>query len=220
MALKIPKEDTGSIANIKALPSGSMNKLISALRAAEPIPDPQQMAERIAKQVPSIPVDHLTSMLGTLYTLYQIREFSGVERSRFFEDLMSGIREIPDLKFTPKEIAAFRSVLDQLMSVDALDVVAKALRLQRDGERLYCTSKILSDVRPVFGPDPTARPVGAVLTHTLKIGYHEGREHLEFYVILETSDLEDLEEVVARARAKDRTLREFLTDAKVPNLAE
>jgi hypothetical protein len=154
MALKIPKEETGSIAKIKALPSASMEKLIAALKVAPPISDPQQMAERIAKQVPSIPTDRLAPMLSTLYTLYHIRELSGVEQSRFLDDLMGGVREIPELKFTPKEVLAFQSVLERLMSIDTLNVIAKALRLQRDGERLYCTAKILSDIRPVFGSNP------------------------------------------------------------------
>src|SRR5439155_18683870 len=133
------KEETGAITKIKALPAVSMERLISALKAAPPIPDPQQMAERIAKQLPSIPVDRLSSMLATLYTFYHIREISGVDKPRFLDDLMDGIQDIPDLKLAPKELARFRSVLGRLMDIEALNLVAKALRLQRDGERLYCT---------------------------------------------------------------------------------
>ena len=93
------------------------------------------------------------------------------------------------------------------MDIEALKTIAKAARLQRDGERLYCTGKTLSDIRPVFGTDPAARPLGTVLTHTLKIAYHQGSERLEFHVILDSTDLEELAEAIrlrARGREEDK----------------
>jgi hypothetical protein len=90
--------------------------------------------------------------------------------------------------------------------------------LQRDGERLYCDAKILSDIRPVFGDKPTVRPVGAVVTHTLRIGYHLGGDHREFHIILDVQDLEALKVAVDRAQAKDKTLRALLKDIKLPDL--
>jgi hypothetical protein len=112
----------------------------------------------------------------------------------------------------------FKQRLDKLLGIEAFKTIAKAGRLQRQGERLFCSSRILSDVRPVFGPRPTQRPVGAVVTHTLRLGYHEGSEHKEFFVILDSDDLIEMSEVVTRAMAKDRTLRELLSSAKLPDL--
>lgn len=220
MPLEIPKDETESIARIKSLAVPSLSRLVAALQSAPPIPDPQEMAALVSKQVPSIPLARLASMLVTIYNLYHVRELAGVDDSRFVSDVLEGIEESPDLKFTRKDIATFRSAFTRLMDVETLRVVAKAIRLQRDGERLYCSAKILSDIRPVFGSDPTTKPLGAVLTHTMKVGYHEGREHKEFHVVLETADLIALEDVVSRAIAKDRTLRQFLGDIKMPKLDE
>lgn len=220
MALEIPKEDTGSIATIRALPPASLEKFISALKSAPPISNPQEMVARLSKQVPSIPVERMAPVLETLYTLYQIRELSGVTAQRFLEDLINGIRNSRELELAQKDVGKLKSLLERLMSIDTLKTIAKAARLQRDGERLYCNAKILSDIRPVFGSDPTARPLGAVLTHTLKIAYHEGREHREFHLILDSTDLITLSEIVSRAQAKDRTLRELLKDVELPSLDE
>jgi hypothetical protein len=90
--------------------------------------------------------------------------------------------------------------------------------LQRDGERLYCEAKIISDIRPVFGAKPTARPIGAVVTHMLKCAYHEVGEHREFHVVLDGIDLELLADVVHRALLKDRTLRSLLEEMRLPDL--
>jgi hypothetical protein len=74
--------------------------------------------------------------------------------------------------------------------------------------------------RPVFGSDPAVRPVGAVLTHTLKIRYHEGdlRDHREFYVVLDSNDLDELRDIIQRAQTKDKSLRELLKSAQLPTL--
>jgi hypothetical protein len=220
MALKIPKDDTASIATIKALPVASVAKFISVLASAPLISNPKEMGAYISEQMPSTLTAQLVSVLETIYTLYYIRELSGVDHPQFLEDLMDGIRDSRDPRLTPKDLPKLQSVLERILSIDTLKMIAKAARLQHDGERLYCSSKILSDMRPVFGEDPSIRPVGSVLAHTLKLTYHEGGDHKEFHVVLDSDDLEVLGEVVQRAQAKDKTLRELLKSMKLPTLDE
>jgi hypothetical protein len=220
MALEIPKEETKSIAKLKALSNASLERFVTVLNAAAPISDPDEMAASVAKQLPSMPIDALAAMLQSLYKLYQIREISGVEPSRFLRDFIDAARTNEQLKINPKELVRFESIMKRLMDIEPLKIVAKAFRLQRDGERLFCTAKVLSDIRPVFSEDPTSAPRGAVLTHTLNLGYHEGRGHREFHVILDSRDLEELSDVIARAQAKDKTLRETLKGFHLPALDE
>ncbi len=220
MALEIPKEDTGSLAVIKALPSASAERFIAALVSARPVSNPEEMAEQIAKQVPSIPIARLKPVVETLYTLYYIRELSGVPHARFIEDLIDGLRRCPHPQLAQKDLPKLRSLLEKLMNIETLRAVSKGARLQRDGERLYCESKVLSDIRPVFSADATAPPVGGVLTHTLKLAYHEGSNHKEFHLILDSEDLIALHEVILRAQEKDSTLRDLLKQMKLPNLGE
>ena len=220
MPLNIPPEDRGAIAAISALSSSSLEQFIAALKAAPPVSNAEEMAEHIAKQVPTISGEKLASVLDTLYALYYIRDLSGVSPSTFLDDLMEGISKSIGLKQGAKNAAKLRSLFERVLSIDSLNTVSKAARLQRDGERLYCTAKILSDIRPVFGSDPTVRPMGAVLTHTLKLGYHEGKEHKEFHVVLDSDDLESLADAVQRARLKDKTLLNLLREAKLSNLGD
>jgi hypothetical protein len=178
------------------------------------------MTAHITKQLPSLSAEQLAPVVDTLYTLYYIRGLSGATETRFLSDLMEGIRELPNFKLTQQELAKLQARFKKLLSISTLTAISKAARLQRDGERLYCESKIVSDVRPVFGSDPTASPVGAVLIHTLKLVYHLGKEHKEFHVVLDSEDLEALNDVIIRARFKDRSLRNFLNRSKLPNLGD
>jgi hypothetical protein len=71
----------------------------------------------------------------------------------------------------------------------------------------------LSDIRPVFSEDIQSRPTGAVLVHSLKIEFMESGERKQFFVALDSSDLELMSEVLSRAKQKDLVLRKILADS-------
>ncbi|HET6386457.1 MAG TPA: hypothetical protein VFJ58_23945 [Armatimonadota bacterium] len=64
---------------------------------------------------------------------------------------------------------------------------------------------MLSDVRHVFSHD--LAPVAAVIVHQLRIGYLEDVERKEFWVTLDTNDLDQLIATLDRARTKAEKLR-------------
>jgi hypothetical protein len=121
MALEIAQEDTVAITAVRELAPVSFEKLITALGSAPPVSNPDEMAERIAQHVPSIPVARLSSLLATLYTLYHIRELSGVRHSRFIEDLLEAVRKSPHSNLPQKEVPKLRSLLGKLLGIDTLN---------------------------------------------------------------------------------------------------
>ena len=218
MALQIPKDDIPALAAIKSLSEASLAELLAALSKAPKLADSDKMAEQITEHVPSIDAASIKLMLDTLYTFYQIRQFAGVKAFTFLTDIIDGVKESDHLEFTDHELDQLKTNLEKLLSIDNLGIIAKAKKLQRVGERLYCNAKIMSDIRPVFSDDPSLRPSGAVITHTLTIAYHGGSEHSEFHVALDSEDVDELADVLARAGKKDETLRKFLKESKFPDL--
>jgi hypothetical protein len=218
MPFNIPEENIAAITVLKAMPNASVDAFITAIKSAPLTADTDEIAKRIAERVPSIPPKQLEDVLDTLYHIYYIRELSGVPRPTFLKDFMDGLQDSPLRAADKKEDQALRAKFEKLLNIDTFNLLSKAKRLQRDGERLYCDAKIISDIRPVFGAKPTTRPNGAVVTHTLKLGYHEGGEHKEFHIILDCIDLEGLSDVIGRAQAKDRTLRDLLKSTRLPVL--
>src|SRR5713101_238873 len=208
MIFEIPKEDIAAIATIKAMSDGSVDALLTALKSVPPTVDTEKVATRIAEHVPSITAKLLEDVLDTLYGLCYVRELAGVERPTFLEDFMEGFQNVPELAGEKSEIPKLRKKFEKLLNNETFNLLSKAKRLQRDGERLYCDAKIISDMRPVFSEEPTIRPTGAVVTHTLKIVYHKGEgAHGECHIILDSIDLDALGSIITRAQAKDRTLR-------------
>ena len=165
-------------------------------------------------------MDKLNIIINTLYSIYRIREFANIDLSRFLDDLIDGIAtsNYPELSFNDIEFDGIRVRFQKLLNIENLKTISKAFRLQSDGERLYCSSKILSDLRPVFSEDPSTRPSGAVITHTLKIVHHIGKELEEFHVVLDSHELEVLKEVIIRACVKDETMRALMKEANLTDL--
>jgi hypothetical protein len=218
MPFQIPKEDIPAIKTLKSMPNGSVEALIKALKSVSPTADTDEIAKSITEQVPSIPRAELEGVLDTLYGLYYIRELSGVQRETFLKDFIEGLQSEPELAVDNKGLHKLRLKFEKLLGIDAFRLLSKAKRLQRDGERLYCEAKIISDIRPVFGAKATARPIGAVVTHTLRLGYHEEGDHKEFFVVLDGVDLERFAATIHRAQLKDGTLRSLLGETRLPDL--
>jgi len=178
------------------------------------------MAQKISASVPSISPEDLNMIMDTLYSLYRVREFSDVKASRFLSDLIQSLKTSgdPGLAIVPDEIPKLRDRFKKLLGIENISLLSKAIRLQRDGEKLYCDAKILSDIRPVFHDDATTKPAGAVVTHTLRLGYHERGQHKEFFMVLENIDLANLALTLERAHTKGETLRKMMEEVGLPDL--
>lgn len=218
MALQIPKRQRPGLIHLAKLPDPLLEQVTTAIATEPPTPDPEEMAKHIASKL-ELDFAELKSLIETIYTLNFVAEFSGVSQGRFLNDLVQSLRTEEFEEIGTLGSGDLRARFKAVLEIQNAALLAKALTLQRDGERLYCEAKILTDVRPVFREDVAEKPTGAVITHSLKLGYHERRgEHSELYVVLESADLDALEGVIKRAKAKEATLRKTLDDAGIVDL--
>jgi hypothetical protein len=218
MPLDIPKRYIPVLNDIRSLPDAAVTELLQALESSSITTTPDDLAAHIVESVPSIPKEKLERIVDTLYSLYHVREFSEFNRASFLTELVEGLRRNEKLEISDAELPSLQERFKKLLSIKTLESISKAIGLQRDGERLYCESKIISDIRPVFGEDVKSRPVAAAVTHTLKISYHEDGDHKQFFVILDDVDLDELQEIVERAKTKAGTLSDFLAESKLARL--
>jgi hypothetical protein len=218
MALEIPRENLPAIGKILKLSDAAMDELINALSSATITAEPSAMAEKITESIPSIPRGDLADIVDTLYSLYHVREFSEVRPPRFVRDLVETLLQNSDFGLKKEDASAVGKRFHRLLNVDTLNVLSKAIRLQRDTARVYSFAKIISDVRPVFGDEVSKGAISAVITHTLKLGYYEGGEYREFFIVLDEADLINLQEVIERAHEKSETLDGLLKKSGLPRL--
>ena len=219
MALQIPEENLPAIGKILKLSDAATEELIDALASTTISAEAPAMSEKIAGLVSSIPREDLADIVETLYSLYHVREFSEVRPARFVRDLVEALLQNPDFGLKKTEDAAIVGKrFHRLLNVKTLNVLSKAIRLQRNVERIYCDAKILSDIRPVFGDDLSEGSINAVITHTLKLAYHEGADYRDFFIVLDQQDLIDLGEVIDRAQEKEEVITGLLEKLGLPRL--
>ncbi len=127
--------------------------------------------------------------------------------------LITGDKE--EATLSAAAVPNFKKHLGRILELSKLTTRAKALSLAADCQRLFSDAKIVSDVRPVFGEDVSKPPLGAVILHSLKIGFAEDGEEREFFVTMDSKDLRELQSWITRALSKDATLSQFIKQSNI-----
>lgn len=170
----------------------------------------------------SVDFKELATALTALYSVKSRKEDLPIEE--FVEDVCDSMEALDsaELKLPHADRDRFRENLTTLLKADIFAVVAKANDLKTDDERTFCHARILTDLRPVFGQQVADGPQAMVVVHLLKLGYHQGSDkHQQFYVSLDSDDLEELRKHIDRAEAKAKSLRSVVkNDIRVFGIAK
>ena len=99
-----------------------------------------------------------------------------------------------------------------------MEILAKASVIVADHDCVFLQTRVLTDVRAIFGPDPEALPSGAAVTHMLAIAYQHNGNRESFYLALSSGDIAKLVDTLNRALSKEKGLKKLLEKANVPFL--
>src|SRR5262249_4817080 len=144
----------------------------------------------------------IAKAIVALYAVKSIREASA---EQFAEYVSEAMESLPDesLRLPSAQREDFKHKLEILMGSDLLGLASKVQDLATEDERQYCSARILTDLRPVFGATINEGPKAMVVVHMLKLAYHQSSEkHQQFYVSLDADDLAALKALIDRAEAK------------------
>jgi hypothetical protein len=172
----------------------------------------RQAAAKHAGKLRQMPAQESQLLLETVVPLIYFMGAQGKSPQVLLQDIHEAVREMP-----ADQYGRFSSNLSRILTDSSLVVAAKALSVATDCPRLFTESRIISDLRPIFGEQTSEPPSGAVITHTLRITYAEEGGEKEFFVYLDSRDLDELQGQIKRALDKDTTLRRLLqrTNLKV-----
>lgn len=219
--LRIPDPQRVAVKKLREMSDGKVKEIVAALQQKPfNVTDVEAVAAELRPVLPDVPPGDVEILADTLLFFYYVRANSDVTPEKFVSDISRAFRDFGGEKLTDEEFTSFKKRIEGLLAVESLAVSAKALSLQRDFENTFCEAKTLTDVRSVFGTNVEDKPVGFVLTHTLKIGYHDdGGRHREFFVALDEDDLSTLRDVVERAEKKAKSLRTAMGKTELRYLA-
>lgn len=214
--INIPPEYKKGFSKLQLLNEDALKTFLAVLKEEHPRLLQSDWAAHVASHIPGIEARDVTDMVSALLGLYYGREATGLSIS----DFVDALTHSSDFAITdelPKN--TFKRYLAQLLEVDSLIVTSKAFDVLTEHEHTVHSLRIITDLRPIFKENlsetPSASPAAAVITHTLKVSYHRGRGMGEFFLALDDDDLDLLKALIRRAEAKETSLKELLTVAKV-----
>jgi hypothetical protein len=187
------------------MPSASLDAVLTALeKSPDTIPS-----------VPNLSAEDAQQLKDSLDVMYAVRAYHDVPLDQFVSDISEAMKINKELDATTE--SSFRQRVTKLLDLAPLRVSAKAAMLHAEHEHSFCTTRILTDIRPIYDDGAKGPPSGAIITHTLKLSFHEGDsgDLREIYVAMGSDDISELRTVLDRALDKAIGLRKVLEAAQV-----
>lgn len=112
-----------------------------------------------------------------------------------------------------------RILADRLLSIfsrPGFVLIALASSLRAEDEFSYCTSRIVSDLRPVFTPSDDTEPIAALIQHSLKFEVHIDGRIQSVLIAVDARGLDELANNIKRAARKAEFLRRIAHESDLP----
>lgn len=164
-----------------------------------------------------------TSVIELVLTLYVVRADMGYASTSEFVAALRQALESAKSTELPTEIdwPELQRRLTLLLALnDTVGVISKASYLVGEHQHVLHNAELFTDIRPVFRADPKQEPVGAIVTHNLKLTYHEGGDLKVLFLALSSDNVRTLRTLLERADHKAQSLHAFLDSHSLPILGE
>jgi hypothetical protein len=218
MRIRIPERYQAGLAKLISLPENTLDELLSILNETPHSLNLDSIKEYVVSRMPTIPESDIDEILSALDSLYYVKNGSGISEQGFSEQILQAMAESGNkaLQIEPDNREPFKDRLIKLMSGKLLRLVKKSRDMLYEYERVFGSASVLSDIRLMFSEDPESNPDAAIIVHSLKIHYIQNDQHKEFFLSLDTGDIELLIDTLIRAQEKANILKSILATANIP----
>ncbi len=209
--LEIPERQKSALMQILRFSPKERKQLLDALKEAKPSLLGRTFTSSWTQKA-DVSESEAQDMFQLLASLYVSMDIADQSADAFAAEVCDAIRasKDPGLQLRDANWAEIKSYLAQLLALDnTLGVSAKASDVRSEYGNVFCTARILTDLRPVYGRDVEKGPAVAVIVHEAKISFHESGEERtkDFYVALDSDDLLQLKKLLERANRKEDSLK-------------
>jgi hypothetical protein len=185
------------------LSSEQLASLKAFLKSAKPSLSRFQFTDSLDKAIAEkIPDFH--TVINELFNIEDFRFENELDPDKAAEFVSSSLRDNPhpEYSFTEEERELLQARLSDILSDgESISISNKAQQLQVQHDKVYRSSNVYTDLRPVFSSSPDSIKA-IVAIHTLKIRFTRNTGEEEFYVAMDDADLDELIKALERAKAK------------------
>ena len=212
--LSIPQRHRSGMQKLVKLSEDSFNQLVTALEGVGPTLFPHELTEQVGSKLTGISSEDVSEIIASIMSLSSHRVHDDSASEELAEQIAHAAKET-GIASSDKERDSFKKKLIRFFELSTVYISSKALGILQSNENLFCTCRILTDVRPVFGTDAKEAPVAAVVVHMLDLSYHKDGDVKHLYIAMDSLDIETLKEALNRAETKAETLKPLIKKAGV-----
>ena len=210
-SIRIPEDAYPGLIEILSLNDEEFQILVKAMRNSEPTFYPLKFADEVSVKA-NLPIEVAREIADFVIPLFAVRYDMGITIPQFVETFVNAMGKLPSELDLPENAKALtEGRLPDLLSLERpLGIVSKSGTIAYQNERNFTESQVFTELRPIFGDDPEELPVAGVILHRLRINYVEDSKSREFFVTMDSNDIENLRKALDRADKKARSLRSLL----------
>jgi hypothetical protein len=197
-----------------------VDKLLDSLENSPPTLHTEEIASFAVKKH-GIELQYASEVLQSVLSLYSLQESGYFSIEQLVKQVTRALQEESNeaSELSNDEIARFQRRLSSFLKIrGSLEISSKASKLLLEYENIFSSSRVVTDIRPIFKSDLEDGLGAALIVHSLRITYKTTTGTHEFYVALEPYDVEQLLEDLDRALQKEESLKSLLKKVEVPYL--
>jgi len=218
-SISVPLPYQSGVLALLRVPEDQYRHLLSALKEAKPSLFVRGLVSQVAPKVDGIKSRDVRDIFESLVAMYAVHARHSISTSDFAEGISASVDDFEEAEkagIPVQDKARLAQRLTELLEIEKpLGTTSKANDVLIEHEHSFCSARILTDVRPIFPADLTTALSEAVIVHNLKITYHQDGKHKEFFVAMDSEDIQELKATIERAELKDKSAKSMLGAADV-----
>ncbi|HEY9877784.1 MAG TPA: hypothetical protein V6D29_04975 [Leptolyngbyaceae cyanobacterium] len=211
--LRIPSEAKAGIEILAKSSNDFVQTLYGVLQKQRPHLSLEKLCKAAFSDMKNnISEEDFESLFNMLTSLYLLLKEEGLETDEVVFEIADAVSRDENIQLNDDELDLLIDRLFEFLYLeDSIKLSYKASNIKADNQNVFLQSKIYTDIRPIFREDINDKdPVGFVVIHNLKVQFSDGSGDKEFYVTLDSQDLEMLQIAVKRALDKEASVGRIL----------
>ena len=208
---RVPSSLVPILPKLASLKAGAVKDLVEALTKTPPRASHDAYTSAV-KQSLRRPFPEVDRVLDALISLSIGRDYVAASSAAFAES----VAHADGLRLTSRQRQVLKTRLVQFLRCESLAITAKIGTLAIELSNVVIDTRIVTDLRPIFGEEVGKGPRGSLITHTLRIHHLDARQqHVTVGFAFDSDDLAKLRRVLDRAEDKEKRLKELLSRSHV-----
>jgi hypothetical protein len=202
--LFLPSEFKRALTALSTISEEAIKELADLLDQTQAEVFPADEAERLSEGVKKSKPEDARAITELLMSLWYSQSATKRSNDDIAAELIREFASSDEAKaFREEQLQTIRTRLSRLLNNPRLLNAQNASSLLLDHERIFSRARVLTDLRPVFGGGAAETITGGLVVHTLKVSFYKADGSTdEFFVALDDDDIDQLSEVLTRAKSK------------------